>query len=354
MPKTSHRGAAKKERIKLSIERISWDDLRLFVAAARHGSLRKAATALNLASSTLTRRIEGLEGDIGMRLFMRVPEGISLTREGMHVLKAAQKMERASLSLRGYLDHDISSRGPIRCACTEGLATFWLMGRLAEFHRTNPYSIVDLKCSMEITDVMRLESDVAVQFVRPINPDLMVVKLGRLHAYPFASPRYIETYGTPTSVADLVNHKIIHQTNNQLGDGALQELLGAGVDVEGVVALRTNASTAHYYAVEMGLGLGFLPTYAGPLGANVVPIDIDRHNALDIWLAYHPDMRAVPRIALFIEWIKSQFDPRKYPWFRDEFIHPREFANWTPPVEDVRFENLPSVVINPPISAEVA
>ena len=109
MPKTSHRGAAKKERIKLSIERISWDDLRLFVAAARHGSLRKAAAALNLASSTLTRRIEGLEGDIGMRLFVRVPEGITLTREGMHVLKAAQKMERATLSLRGYLDHDPDS-----------------------------------------------------------------------------------------------------------------------------------------------------------------------------------------------------------------------------------------------------
>jgi DNA-binding transcriptional LysR family regulator len=342
------------EQAKLILDRVSWDDLRLFAATARHTSFRKAGLALGLASSTLTRRMERLETDLGVRLFHRIPEGVSLTREGSDVLMAAEQMEQASHSLRGYLDRDVSSRGLVRCAITEGLGTFWLMGRLAEFNRTNPFSVVDLKCSMEVTDLMRHESDVAVQLLRPKNPELKVTKVGRMHAYPFAAPRYIETYGQPSCVEDLVNHKLIDQTSAQAGQGMLQKFLGPGLSLDGLVALRTNASTAHYYAVEMGLGIGFLPTYAGPLGANVVPIDIDRRNELDIWLAYHPDVRAVPRISLFIDWVKSQFDQRKYPWFRDEFIHPREFANWTPPVEDVRFENLPSVVINPPISAEVA
>jgi DNA-binding transcriptional LysR family regulator len=342
------------EQTKLVLDRVSWDDLRLFAATARHASFRKAALALGLASSTLTRRMERLESDLGVRLFNRVPEGVSLTREGVDALVAAEQMEQASHSLRAYLDRDISSRGLVRCAITEGLGTFWLMGRLAEFNRTNPFTVVDLKCSMEITDVMRHECDVAVQLVRPKNPELMVKKIGRIHAYPFAAPRYIDTYGAPSSVDELVNHKLIDQTSVQADHGVLQKFLGPGLNLDGLVALRTNASTAHYYAVEMGLGIGLLPTYAGPLGATVVPIDIDRRNEIDIWLTYHPDVRSVPRIALFIDWLKDQFDPRKYPWFRDEFIHPRKFATWTPPAEDVRFDDLPSIVINPPFAADVA
>jgi DNA-binding transcriptional LysR family regulator len=356
MLQSSQRGDAKTEQVGPSLDRISWDDLRLFVVTARHRSLRKAALALRIASSTLVRRIEGLELDLGTRLFARVPEGISLTRDGMQVLAAAEKMERASFSLRGYLDRDLSTRGLIRCAITEGIGTFWLMGRLAEFHRANPYSIVDLNCTMEVADVMRYESDLAVQLVRPTTPDLIVVKLGRLHAYPFASPRYIETYGAPTSVDELIHHKIIHQASPQLGNEALQELLGASVNLEGLLSLRTNASTAHYYAVELGLGLGFLPTYAVPLGANVVPLDIGRRSEMDIWLAYHPDVREVPRIALFIDWVKSQFDPRRYPWFRDEFIHPKNLRSWKPKAEDsVNFERVDeSIVVFPPVPQEVA
>ena len=55
-------------------------------------------------------------------------------------------MEQASLSLRRYLDQDLTTRGVIRCAVTEGLGTYWIMPRLLEFHRANPYSVIDLNC----------------------------------------------------------------------------------------------------------------------------------------------------------------------------------------------------------------
>jgi len=50
---------------------------------------------------------------------------------------------------------------------------------------------------MEQADVSRLEADIAIQFEKPSNPDLIVTRLGRLHVYPFASQDYERTYGIP-------------------------------------------------------------------------------------------------------------------------------------------------------------
>jgi DNA-binding transcriptional LysR family regulator len=255
-------------------------------------------------------------------------------------------MERASHSLRAFLDQDLNNRGVVRCAITEGLGTFWILPHLAEYNRANPFTIVDLVCSMQWSDVLRMKADLAIQLVRPDSPDLKVVRLGRLHIYPFAAKRYAETYGLPKTIEDMKRHRLIDQTAPQLDEGAWPRLLGLD-NVEGIVALRTNTSTSHFYAVEQGLGIGGLPTYALPLGAEVLPVDIGIKHELDIWLTYHEDVRNVKRIALFIDWVRSLFDAKKYPWFRDEFIHPNDLrAPATPPPASRASQR--SVVAGPP------
>ena len=47
---------------------------------------------------------------------------------------------------------------------------------------------------------------------------------------------------------------------------------------------------------------------------------------VDIWLSYHPDLREVPRVRRTVEWLIEQFSPRLYPWFRDDYVDPRDFA----------------------------
>src|SRR6476646_3217499 len=145
------------------LERISWDDLRVFVVVARTLSFRKAATALRTSSSTVVRRMERLEETFGFRLFDRLPDGVGLTAEGRSVYASAQEMERASLSLRAHLDEGLTTRGTVRCSATEGLGTLWILPQLAQFGLTHPTTIVDLRCSMEVADVLRMEADVAVQ-----------------------------------------------------------------------------------------------------------------------------------------------------------------------------------------------
>ncbi len=325
--KSKRAGAGLQRKTSVNLDRISWDDLRLFVAAARSESFRKAAITLKTSSSTVVRRIERLEQQLGLRLFDRIPEGVVLTEDGHRILSAAQEMEKASYSLRRHLDQDVMTRGTVKLSITEGLGSYWLLPRLAEFSRENPYTIVDLQCSMGYSDVLRMEADVAIQLTRPTSADVIAQKLGRVHLYPFAAPKYLKTYGVPATRTELLQHRIIEQASPMLSIDALSTALGVA-NIDGIVSLRTNSSAAHVLAVHSGMGIGALPTYAMVLGADVEPIDLQLTYAVDIWLTYNPDVRAIPRVTMFLDWVRSAFDSKRFPWFRDEFIHPNEFRNW--------------------------
>jgi len=177
---------------------------------------------------------------------------------------------------------------------------------------------------MHSADVLRMEADASVQVTRPTSPDLKISKLGRLHVQPFAAQSYLDRYGMPKSVPDLLRHRIVLQIAEQLTSQAEYDYLFPGVPQPGFVAIRTNAGSAHYWAIAKGAGIGMLPSYAYAIGAAVVPLDIGLYRPVDIWLAYHPDAGRIPRVRRMLDWITESFDPRKFPWFRDEYIHPRD------------------------------
>ena len=322
------------------LEKISWDDLRVFVVVAHTLSFRKSATALRTSSATVMRKVERLEELFGFRLFDRLRAGLALTAEGQSVYRSAQEMERASHSLRSHLDQDLTTRGMVRCSVTEGLGTAWILPHLAQYSRTHPSTVVDLRCTMEVADVLRMEADVAVQVEKPDRADAKAVRLGRLHIYPYASRRYIELYGLPKGLDDIGQHRLIDQRAPQVDEDVTPRLLNLP-NIEGIVALRTNASTAHAFAIELGIGIGGLPTYFSALGTDLIPVDIGVRHQVDIWMTYHPDVRSIRRVSVFIDWLRGLFDPKRYPWFGDKFIHPSEFAKNRPATEAKRFLDLP-------------
>ena len=322
------------------LERISWDDLRIFIVAVRALSFRKAATALRTSSSTIVRRMERLEETFGFRLFDRLPDGVGLTAEGRSVYASAQQMERASHSLRAQLDQDLRTRGTVRCSVTEGLGTMWILPQLAQFSRSHPSTIVDLRCAMEVADVLRMEADVAVQLDKPDRPDVKSVRLGRMHVCLFASKRYVEIYGLPKDLSEFTQHRLVHQHAPQVAEDALRCALDLP-SIESIVALRTNVSTALARAIEFGIGIGPLPTYIAAIGTDLIPLDIDLRHQVDIWMTYHPDARSITRVSHFIDWLRTAFDPKRYPWFGDEFIHPSELAKTHAPQLNETLLNLP-------------
>jgi len=92
------------------------------------------------------------------------------------------------------------------------------------------------------------------------------------------------------------------------------------------VVLRNNVSTAHFSSVARGAGIGILPTYVQAIGAGLVPLELGEMTRHEIWLTYRSDSKRIARLRKTIDWIVQAFDPGRFPWFREDFIHPARFA----------------------------
>jgi len=305
-----------------------WDTARVFLEVVRCGSFRSAADRLNQSINAVRRRIDDFEREIGAVLFTRDVHGTRLTDEGSQVVTAVERMEAATFDVvrsRNLVAPAIA--GEVRIAVTEGLGTFWLAPRLVEFQRSFPNILIDLHCAMRSADVLRHEADVAIQLTRPAALDVKVVKLGRLHVMWYASQKYIEVYGKPSSYEELIKHRLVMQFADQTAAQDIFDAWFPGLKQQDLLVMRTNVSSANFWAIAKGAGIGLLPTYAAALGTDVVPVDIDEmHRPFDIWLTYHPAVSKIPRVRKLLDWVVKAFDGRRFPWFRDEFIHPNELS----------------------------
>ncbi|MBI4273672.1 MAG: LysR family transcriptional regulator [Rhizobiales bacterium] len=302
-----------------------WGNVRVFLEVVRCGSFRSAAERLGQSINGLRRRIDELESQLGTVLLTRHVDGTRLTDEGTQVFAAAERMETASFDLvRARERAGPAVSGEVRIAVTEGLGTFWLAPRLVEFQRAYPGILIDLHCAMRSADILRLEADVAIQLTRPTTPDVKVVKLGCMHVMLYASESYLRTYGKPTTYDELLKHRIVMQFADQTAAKEIYDAWFPGIPQKNFLVMRNNVSSANYWAIAKGAGIGLLPTYATAIGARVIPLDLDLRRPFDIWLTYHPDAKRIPRVRYLIDWMIEAFNPAKFPWFRDEFIHPRE------------------------------
>jgi DNA-binding transcriptional LysR family regulator len=311
----------------------SWDDLHAFLVCAKYRSFRRAAESLGLTNTTLMRRLDRLEYQLGTKLFVRHQSGLMLSEEGKAILDDVQNMERSSFNVfRRTAQSSEALKGIVRVAVTEGPGTYWVLPKLIDFQNTYQMLTVDLRCAMEQADVGRLEADIAIQFEKPQNADLICARIGRLHIYPFASQAYARAYGVPRSPEEWKFHRVVQQIARQLDDSAYARVFGLE-SFDGITGIRTNSSTATLYAVERGAGIGFLPSCTIALGAPLVAVDVGVSHAMDFWLTYHQDLKSSQRHMLVVDWLKRIFDPRIYPCFRDEFIHPNDLV---PMMENTR------------------
>lgn len=319
----SERGVLPEERRRVSLGSLKdWDAARVFLEVARCGSFRSAAERLGLSINAVRRRVGDFERQIGATVFIRDVHGARLTEEGVHIMAAVERMEAASFDLLRSATNSLS--GEVRVAVTEGLGTFWLAPRLVEFQRAFPSILIDLYCAMQSADVSRHEADIAIQLSRPEAPDVKAVRLGRMHLMFFASERYLQTFGTPKTVEDLVKHRLVIQLADEATTRQALAGLFPGHGDRDLVVMKTNVSSANYWAVANGAGIGIFPTYALALGGQLAPLDVDARWSFDIWLSYHPGSGRIPRVRSMVDWLIEAFNPAKYPWFGDDFIHPRE------------------------------
>jgi DNA-binding transcriptional LysR family regulator len=189
----------------------------------------------------------------------------------------------------------------------------------------NPDVVINMESTMAIRSPLRNEADISIQFRKPDNPDLVAAKLCHLHIYPFATLRYLERHGMPSAEDRRTRHRIVLQESEQLTNEVITAYLKAA-RLEADVAFVTNSSIAHLYAVERGLGIGGLPTFAMAMGGRLVPVDVGLQHSMEVWMVYRKDARRIRRVSIAIDWLRQIFNPLRYPWFGPTFLHPADIV----------------------------
>ncbi|MDJ0945110.1 MAG: LysR family transcriptional regulator [Kiloniellales bacterium] len=301
----------------------SWDNFRVFLEITKAGSFSSAAKRLHSTQPTISRRIQSLEQRLGVRLFDRVPSGVVLTAGGEKVLETVRYVEESlTKTEKRVLGADQRLKGSVRISLTDGLANFLLMPRLSHFQEEYPNISLEFRCSTEPVDVLSMESDLSIQYRKPESPDLVAVKLGTLHAVPWASLHYLKRFGTPSTPKELCDHRLMDHEVYHLHRRNYDTWL-ALLDAARQPRHWTNSSVALLNAAQNGAGVTLLPTFLCSFAEGIVPLALGLRTRCGIWLTYHPDIRRTARIRAVIEWIKGLFDQESWPWFRDEFNPPK-------------------------------
>src|SRR5688572_9727168 len=102
---------------------MQWDDFRLVLALGRGGSLASAAQLLAIDRSTVFRRLDTLEAQLGVRLFERLGGPWQPTAAGEAMLGAAERIEQEAIAAeRAVSGRDTRLQGKLRVTSSETLA----------------------------------------------------------------------------------------------------------------------------------------------------------------------------------------------------------------------------------------
>jgi molybdate transport repressor ModE-like protein len=231
---------------------IDWQDIRIFLALGRHGSLSAAARALSVNHATISRRIQSLEAAVGEKLVERRPEGYLLTSAGTRTMERAVEMEAAvqALERKGA---DQSPRGLVRVNAPPGLSQGFLVEHLATVPSQYPGLDIELASDIRSISLDRHQADIAIRVGRPTDGDFLAKQLGRM-AYGF--------YGTLKlcrAVAQGAEPAFV--TFDEEHADLPEAMWIARHFPRARIAFRANNHIAQATAARAGAGLALLPHY---------------------------------------------------------------------------------------------
>ncbi|MEO1191311.1 MAG: LysR substrate-binding domain-containing protein [Pseudomonadota bacterium] len=184
--------------------------IRAFLAVAEAGGFAKAARRAGVATSSLTRQVDGLERHLAVRLFNRSTRQVTLTAAGVHyrrqVLEILDDLESADESVG---EADGPPRGQLRVAAPVAFARLHIAPYLAAFLERYPAIEVDLRLSDRLVDLVDERLDLAVRLGVLPPSRLLARRLAPHRRVLCASPAYLDRQGVPKGLDDLATHNCL-------------------------------------------------------------------------------------------------------------------------------------------------
>jgi DNA-binding transcriptional LysR family regulator len=231
-------------------------DMALFVAVASARNLSRAARALAMPVSSLSRRMTALEARVGVQLLRRSTRAIELTEAGAeYAARCRAIVEAAEVAHDQLRGHQLTPRGTLRVSTTPDLADVFLSPLFAEFARRYPELSFEFDLSPRAIDLVAEGFDVAVRVGALRDSSLTARKLGSLTSRLYAAPSYIARMGQPADPDDLARHECVRLARN--GEAVdVWRLTREGRSVEAPIGGRFVANNMRLQLRLATLGMG--------------------------------------------------------------------------------------------------
>ncbi|WP_193181233.1 LysR family transcriptional regulator [Nisaea sediminum] len=283
---------------------MNWDDLRIFLAIAREGTLRRAAAALAISQPTAGRRLSALEAALGVPLFSRGRAGLTLTTAGESLLPTAEAMEKTAAELTRQSVHlQEPAGGAVRISAMEWPAAF-LVRHIAAAARDG--LSIEIVSSEHTESFARREADLAVRHGLPLSGKFTTRKVGTMRSAIYGARAYLAAHPEATTERRYQTCDWVLFTEEQAYYRSMRWL---DERISGRrPALRVTATDLTHDAVAAGTGLGLLPCFVGDadprLARATAPID---ELAADYWLIVPPENAPLPYLRRAIDWVAGSF-----------------------------------------------
>lgn len=281
---------------------MDWDDIRYYLAVARHGSIRGASNHLSVNPSTVSRRIDAYEKKIGVRLFERLPSGYALTKTGQDMMISAELIENEIASLdRRVTGRDAELNGKLRVTLPAPLATHLLMQDIAEFEQKYPHINIELHTSYDVLNLSKREADIAIRITDHPAEHLIGKKVANLSFSTYASIDYITKHDLKNSPqnAQWIQHTCSESSTDWIDKSIFKQAP--------IKHLMSDPAVV-FQAVKSGMGIAKLACFMADADPDLQRIDdIESNDYSDIWLLSHKDLRSTARVKVFIDFMTEAF-----------------------------------------------
>lgn len=189
---------------------LLFEDLGIFVAVAEAGGFSVVARERGVAVSSVSRCIDGLEAELGARLFARSSRRLTLTEAGERFLPHARAMVADLAAAKDEVRAlDDAPRGTLTVTAPAAFGRLHVMPAALRFMERHPQLEVELHLGDPLVDLGRRRLDVAIRMGALADSDLKATRLAPVHRLVCASPAYLERHGTPAAPADLLEHNCL-------------------------------------------------------------------------------------------------------------------------------------------------
>jgi len=282
--------------------------LRAFEAAARLGSLSKAASELNVTHGAISHQIRALEEALKVSLFERSARRLKLTPQGAELLPAVSSAFDGIAAATQRMTRPTSS-GRLSVSCVPALLSLWLIPRLSSFYARFPDISLRLMASNDPQEIRSPEVDICILYGDGGWSDCWLRKWSDLELFPIVSPTLINNKPIRT-IRDLADHVMLHgddgrEWNTWLAAADALDLKRGQRHMFSDARLSTEAALNGH-----GVALGDSVTASGLLakGQLITPFKLSVPAVDAFYVACRNEVRSAPIAQVFIDWLFAERD----------------------------------------------